>query len=72
MKKTIIQTITNIFDENKVLKSSSTTEQYVLEAEENYVLKNIKTNKVFWSAVCLNSKAKIADYIEIEVSSTSL
>lgn len=68
MKITIIQTITNIFYEDRTPKSSYTTEQYVLEAEEGNILKNIKTNQLSWSSVCVNSKNRIAEYIEVKDS----
>lgn len=66
MKISIIQTITNILDETRTIQSTNTDENYVIEAEENKVLKNIKTGKLHWSPVCVNHKSKINNYTEVE------
>ena len=66
MKTTIIQTITNILNEDRSIKSSTINESYVLTPDENKVLKNIKTGKIITTRICVNKKIKLADYIEVE------
>ena len=65
MKIKIIQTTTTIMNEDRLVESTSTTESFVLEAEEGKVLKNIKTGQIIRSRVCVNKKTKAADYTEI-------
>lgn len=66
MKIKFLQTISNVFSENMDLESTSSTEYYVLQAEEGKLLKNSKTGKTTRYAVCVDKKRKIADYIEID------
>lgn len=61
----IIQTITNILNEDKTLKSSSLIETYLISPSEGKVLKNVKTGEIIKTKICLNKKIKINDYIEI-------
>jgi hypothetical protein len=63
----IIQAITNILNEDRTIKASSTVETYLLTPTEGKVLKNIKTGEIIKTKVYLNKKVKIGDYIEIEV-----
>lgn len=65
MRKTIIQTITNILNEDGSLISSNTVEAYVLTPEEGYILKNVKTGEIITTKICLSKKIKINDYIEV-------
>ena len=66
MKIKILQTISNVFSENRNLESTSSTECYVLQAEEGKLLKHSKTGKTTRYAVCVQKKRNIADYIEID------
>lgn len=66
MKISIIQTITNILNEDRSINATSTRETYVLTPADGYILKNIKTGQVVKTKICLNKKIKINDYIEIK------
>lgn len=65
MTKNIIQTITNILNENEELISTTTTQTYVLTPDEGYILKNVKTGLVVATKICVSQKSKLADYIEL-------
>lgn len=65
----ILQTISNVLNEDRTLKSSYTVESYLVTPAEGKVLKNIKTGEIINSKICLNKKVKIADYIEVEAPS---
>ena len=65
MKITIVQTTTTIMNEERLIESSSVTENFVIEPEAGKVLKNIKNGQIIRSRVCVNKKAKTADYIEV-------
>lgn len=66
MKITIIQTITNVLDENKHLKSSSTVESYILEADLNKVIREISTKKILGKRYCETKKSRLSNYEEID------
>jgi hypothetical protein len=68
MKKNIIQTITNILNENEDLISTTTTQTYVLTPDEGYILKNVKTGVVVTTKICISQKSKLADYIELPIT----
>lgn len=70
MKTTIIQTITNILNEDRTIKSSTINESYVLTPEEGYVLKNIKTGEIVKTKICVTKKTKLNNYIEIKDPNT--
>lgn len=70
MTITTIQTITNILDEAGIIKSTSKVESYILTPAENKVLKNIRTGEIITTRICVNRKAKISDYIELEDPNT--
>lgn len=63
----IIQTITNIMDENRKPVSSVVTEAYVLYPAAGKVIKNIKTNRIYTGSINIGSKGKLQDYIEIDI-----
>jgi len=65
MKINIIQTVTNILDEDRKLIKTSLTEAYVLTPDEGKALKNINTGKVYASSISLGNKSQVKDYIEI-------
>lgn len=71
MTTTIIQTITNILNEDGIIQSTSSVEAYVLTPAENKVLKNIKTGEIITTRICINKKIKLSDYIEIDKPNTS-
>ena len=64
----IIEIITNILDENRNLKTSSTREAYVLVPDAHKVLKHIKTGEIITTRLMINRKSRIKDYIEIQVT----
>jgi len=63
----IIQTITNILDENRKILRTALTEAYVLYPAEGKALKNTVTGKVFTKSVNLGNKGQVKDYIEIDL-----
>lgn len=66
----IIQTVTNILNEDRSIKSSSTVEAYLLIPAEGRALKNIKTGEIIKTKLCLNKKVKLQDYIEVDIPNT--
>lgn len=66
----IIQTVTNILNEDRSIKSSSTVEAYLLIPAEGRALKNIKTGEIIKTKLCLNKKVKLQDYIEVDMPNT--
>lgn len=63
----IIQTITNILDEDRQLIRTATTEAYMLYPAEGKAIKNIKTGKVYTHSVNIGSIGNVKDYIEIDL-----
>ena len=63
----IIQTITNVLDENRQLIRTVTSETYVLYPAAGKAIKDINTGKLFTSSVSIGSKGKLKDYIEIDI-----
>ena len=63
----IIQTITNILDENRKLIRTATTEAYVLYPAEGKALKNTVTGKIYYKSINLGNKGQAKDYIEIDL-----
>lgn len=61
----IVQTVIITMTEDRKVESTSTTENFVVEADTNKLLKNIKTGQTT-KGVCVTKKSKIADYIEID------
>lgn len=66
MKIEIIKTTTTIMSEDRVIKSSSSTENFRIIPDTNKIIKNIKTGQITRAHVCVNKKNKIADYIELD------
>ncbi len=64
----IIEIITNILDENRNLKTSSTREAYVLVPDAHKALKHIKTGEIITTRLMISRKSRIKDYIEIKVT----
>ena len=67
MTTNIIQTITNTLDEFRQVLNTMKTEVWVLTPASGKALKNVKTGETFKRAVSLSSKAKVADFIEIDL-----
>ena len=67
MKINIIQTITNILDEDRKLIKTSLTEAYVLTPDSGKVLKHIITGKVYTNSISLGNKNQVKDYIEVDL-----
>ena len=63
----IIQTITNILDENRQLVSTAVTEAYVLYPAAGKAIKNKVNDRVYTSSVNIGSKGNIGDYVEIDL-----
>jgi hypothetical protein len=68
MKINIIQTITNILDENRQVIKTSASENYILYPEVGKVIKNIITGQIYTSSVSIGSKANLKNYEEIDVA----
>ena len=64
----IVQIVTNILDENRNIKTSSTRESYVLTPETSKILKNVKTGELISTTVCITKKNRITDYIELPIT----
>lgn len=67
MKIEIRQTISNTLDENRKLIKSSTVESTILFPAEGKAIKNVKTGKIYSGYICLSSKEKTSDFIEIDL-----
>lgn len=61
----IVQTTITTMREDRTVESTSSTENFVLEAEAGKVLQNITNGEIIRSRVCVTKKAKLADYIEV-------
>lgn len=67
METKLIRTTILTMDLDENLESTFTTDTFMITTTGTKVLKNIKTGDIIMSGrVCVNSKDKIADYIEIE------
>jgi hypothetical protein len=63
----IIQTITNILDENRQLINTAVTEAYVLYPAAGKAIKNIINDRIYTSSVNIGSKGNLKNYIEIDL-----
>lgn len=63
----IIQTITNILDENHQVLKSLTTETYMLYPAPGKAIQNTVTGKVYTTSVNIGAKANLKDYIELDL-----
>lgn len=67
METKLIRTTILTMDLDENLESTFTTDTFMITTTGTKVLKNRKTGDIIMSGrVCVNSKDKIADYIEIE------
>lgn len=64
MKITIIQNITNIFDEDRNLLTTRSSEQYLIKADEGKQLRDTKTNTLS-KQVAIKDTNKISNYVEV-------
>ena len=62
----IIQTITNILSEDRVLISSGESEGYILIPDEGKILKNKITGELFFRKICIYQSSQVQDFIEID------
>ena len=67
MKINIIQTITNILDENRQMIKTSTSDNYILYPEADKVIKDTITGQIYTSSVSIGSKSNLKNYIEIDI-----
>ena len=67
MKINIIQTITNILDENRQMIKTSTSDNYILYPEVGKVIKDTITGQIYTSSVSIGSKSNLKNYIEINI-----
>ena len=66
MKINIIQTITNILDENRQMIKTSTSDNYILYPEADKAIKDTITGQIYTSSVSIGSKSKQKNYIEFQ------
>ena len=67
MKINIIQTITNILDENRQMIKTSTSDNYILYPETGKAIKDTITGQIYTSSVSIGSKSNLKNYIEINI-----
>lgn len=65
MEININQTIRNVLNEDRTLKSTQTTESYVLIPAAGKHLVNTKTGESFIGTISLGSRWKVSDFIEV-------
>ena len=65
MEININQTIRNVLNEDRTLKSTQTTESYIIIPAEGKHLVNTKTGESFVGAISLGSRWKVSDFIEV-------
>lgn len=62
----IQQSIINILDEARNVERTTTVESYLIYPDAGKVLKNKITGSITAGVVCVNTKKKIANYIEVD------
>ena len=65
MEININQTIRNVLKEDRTLKSTQTTESYMIIPAPGKHLVNTKTGESFVGALSLGSRWKVSDFIEV-------
>ena len=65
MEININQTIRNVLNEDRTLKSTQTTESYMIIPSPGKHLVNTKTGESFVGAISLGSRWKVSDFIEV-------
>ena len=71
MKITIYQTISNVLNEDRSIRSSTTVESYLLEPEAGKYLRNKVTGEIIYSKICITRQSKIADWEELNLDPKS-
>ena len=62
----INQIIRNVLNEDRTIKSTQTSETFVLTPETGKHLVNTKTGEEFFSMISLGSRWKVSDFIEVK------
>ena len=65
MEININQTVRNVLNEDRTLKSTQTTESYILIPATGKHLVNTKTGESFIGTISLGSRWKVSDFIEV-------
>ena len=65
MEININQTIRNVLNEDRTLKSTQTTESYMIIPAEGKHLVNTKTGESIIGAISLGGRWKVSDFIEV-------
>ena len=65
MEININQIIRNVLNEDRTLKSTQTTESYMIIPATRKHLVNTKTGESFIGAISLGSRWKVSDFIEV-------
>ena len=65
MEININQTIRNVLNEDRTLKSTQTTESDVITPAPGKHLVNTKTGESFVGAISLGGRWKVSDFIEV-------
>ena len=68
MTLNIIQTITNVLDENREVLRTMTSEAFMLTPAAGKAIKNIKDGNSYTHPINIGSKGKLKDYIEIDIN----
>jgi len=72
MKITIYQTISNVLNEDRSIRSSVTTESYLLEPDAGKYLRNKVTGEIIRTKICVTKYSKIAEWEESEIERKNL
>jgi len=63
----IIQTITNVLDNNRTVLRTFSTETYELTPEKGKAIKNISNGRIYTATVNIGTKGNLKNYIEIDL-----
>ena len=67
MKITIYQTISNVLNEDRSIRTSATTESYLLEPDAGKYLRNKVTGEIIKTKICVTKQSKVAEWEESEI-----
>ena len=65
MEININQIIRNVLNEDRTLKSTQTTESYMIIPADGKYLVNTKTGESFAGAISLGGRWKVSDFMEV-------
>ena len=65
MEININQTIRNVLNEDRTLKSTQTTESYIIIPAPGKHLVNTKTGESFVGTISLGGRWKVSDFMEV-------